>query len=308
MSLRYSIREASKVDHFAANVFVMAGGTDERSLGMLDTLSKTNNCIKSVVLLKYDSFDEQLVKEHLHDAEVVSISVDGDSCAFLLALQEHKSLFSTPNILIDITSIRIPEMFTLLKYLSVLGTHCYVDVAYSTPVEYEFQEEPFTSYHSYYGNLKTSDLIGFGGMSHDMSHTQMVIFLGFEGVLSTKVNEDVMYEKLTLVNNLPSFYEKYKDISVINNYDLLTSRHERMAYVPANNPFETYNYLSEQLEEDEVACVAPLSTKPVALGVCLYALNHDALRVVYPMAEKYNHHRANSIHNTYVYSIPMSTI
>ena len=91
MSLRYSIREASKVDHFAANVFVMAGGTDERSLGMLDTLSKTNNCIKSVVLLKYDSFDEQLVKEHLHDAEVVSISVDGDSCAFLLALQEHKS-------------------------------------------------------------------------------------------------------------------------------------------------------------------------------------------------------------------------
>lgn len=308
MSLRYSIFEASKVDEFVADVFVMAGGTDERSLGMLNALSKKNNCIESVILLKYEGFDDELIRKYLPTVEIVCISVDGDSRSFLLALQSYQTLFAAKNLLIDITSIRVPEMFVLFKYLKILGSHGCIDVSYSTPIEYEFQEEPFTSYHSYYGNLKTSDLIGFGGMSHDMSHSQMIIFLGFEGVLSTKVNEDVMYEKLTLVNNLPSFYEKYKDICVINNYDLLTSRHERMAYVPANNPFETYNYLSEQLEENEIACVAPLSTKPVALGVCLYALNHDALRVVYPMAEKYIHHRANSIHNTYIYSIPMNSI
>lgn len=184
----------------------------------------------------------------------------------------------------------------------------HVQIAYSTPFEYEFSTEPFTSYHSYYGNLKTTDILGFGGLSGDMSHSQMIIFLGFEGVLSSKVNEDVKYDKLTLVNNLPSFFEKYKDICVINNDNLLNLSHEKLSYVPANNPFEIYNFLSEHLKEDEPACVAPLSSKPVALGVCLYALTHDNLRVVYPMADEYNYHRANSVHNTYLYDIPLNQI
>lgn len=127
--------------------------------------------------------------------------------------------------------------------------------------------------------------------------------MGFEGILSAKVNEDVRYSRLKLVNNLPSFYEKYKDICVINNYDLLTSGHEKVSYVPANNPFETYNFLSEQLSDGETACIAPLSAKPVALGVCMYALDHESVRVVYPIADAYTPHRANKTHSIYVYSL-----
>ena len=210
--------------------------------------------------------------------------------------------------IIDITSIRIPEMFVLLKSIKLLNEHVILSIAYSTPIEYEFDAEPFTSYHSYFGNLKTIDLVGFGGTSEDMSHTQMIIFLGFEGVLSAKVSEDVRYDKLTVVNNLPSFFEKYKDIGVINNFDLLARRHDKMRYVPANNPFETFNFLADQLKDEEPACVAPLSTKPVALGVCLYALAHDSLRVVYPTADEYKHHRANSVHNTYLYGIKLNEL
>lgn len=82
---------------------------------------------------------------------------------------------------------------------------------YSTPFEYDFPEEPFTSYCSYYGNLKTTDLLGFGGISDGLAHSRMIIFLGFEGVLASKVTEDIQYEELLLVNNLPSFFPKYKD-------------------------------------------------------------------------------------------------
>lgn len=55
-------------------------------------------------------------------------------------------------------------------------------------------------------------------------------------------------------------------------------------------------------------CVAPLSTKPVALGVCLYAMSHKTLRIVYPTSEHYNDHRTNKVLNTNIYSIPLQSI
>lgn len=308
MSILYEITEASKIAEYDAEVFIMASGPDERTTAMLNYLCTSKNTITKILLLKYSAFDESILKTSFPSSDIVCIDVSGDTVAFLKNLQSNEELLKSPRILIDITSIRIPEMFPLLKLIKLVNDQAALIIAYSTPIEYAFDAEPFTSYHSYFGNLKTIDMIGFGGTSEDMSHSQMVIFLGFEGVLSAKVSEDVRYDKLTIVNNLPSFFEKYKDISVINNFDLLARRHEKIRYVPANNPFETFNFLTGQLDDDEPACVAPLSTKPVALGVCLYALAHDNLRVVYPAADEYNHHRANSVHNTYLYGVKLSQI
>lgn len=306
MSVLYDITEASYVTYYDAEVFILASGTDDRATAMMNHLSKTSNTIAKILLLKYDAFDETALKTAFPSADVTTIDVSGDAVSFLSNLQGNEDIIKRQKIIMDITSIRIPEMFALLKYIKLLNEQVCLRIAYSTPIEYEFEAEPFTSYHSYFGNLKTIDLVGFGGISEDMSHSQMIIFLGFEGVLSAKVSEDVRYDKLIVVNNLPSFFEKYKDISVINNFDLLTRRHDKMKYVPANNPFETFNFLTDQIIDGEPACVAPLSTKPVALGVCLYALAHDSLRVVYPTADEYKHHRANSVHNTYLYSIRLN--
>lgn len=308
MSILYDITEASQVTEYDAEVFILASGSDDRAIAMLNWLRNAPNTIAKVLLLKYDAFDECILKTTFPSADIVTIDVSGDMVSFLSNLQSNEDILKSQKIIIDITSIRIPEMFPLLKSIKLINEQACLGIAYSTPIEYEFDAEPFTSYHSYFGNLKTIDLVGFGGTSEDMSHSQMIIFLGFEGVLSAKVSEDVRYDKLTVVNNLPSFFEKYKDISVINNFDLLTRRHDKIRYVPANNPFETFNFLANQLEDEEPACVAPLSTKPVALGVCLYALAHDSLRVVYPTADEYKHHRANSVHNTYLYGIKLNEI
>lgn len=135
----------------------------------------------------------------------------------------------------------------------------------------------------------------------------MIVFLGFEGVLASKVTEDIQYEELLLVNNLPSFFPKYKDICVINNYDLLSTHRSKLLYVPANNPFETFNFLNSVFEGESSVCVAPLSTKPVALGVCLYAMTHNTIRVVYPASEQYNHHRTTRVLNTNIYRIPLNS-
>lgn len=301
MSLLYNMNTVDEVDYSSIDMFIVASGVDERSAAMTKTLAEKPQSISKVLLLKYENFDESTLRTAFPSAEIIPLSVTGEQVEFLQSLQKIKELFENNNILIDITSIRIPEMFMLLKLFRLKNRENQLSVAYAIPVEYEFKEEPFTSYRSYYGNLKTMDLLGYGGMSDDMSHSQLIVFMGFEGILSAKVNEDVRYSKLKLVNNLPSFYEKYKDICVINNYDLIASRH--VSYVPANNPFETYNFLSEQINDGENACIAPLSAKPVALGVCMYALDHESVRVVYPVANEYTPHRAYSTHSIYVYSL-----
>ena len=306
MSVLYTIKETSEVEYNKVDVFVLGSGLDDRTLTVAENLSKTENHVSTILLLSYGEYDSTKLQQMFPDISITIFNISEDSTKFLYDLQGC-DIFSTPkNIMLDITSIRIPEMFLFMKYLKIKNIQNTIEVTYTTPLEYEFAEEPFTSYHSYYGNLRTDDLLGFSGTSEDMAHSQMIIFLGFEGVLSAKVNEDVKYSKLVLVNNLPSFFEKYKDISVINNFELLSNRHDEINYVPANNPFETYNFLNEKLDEAELACIAPLSTKPVALGVCLYALTHESLRVVYPTADEYNFHRANSVHKTYLYTIPLN--
>lgn len=305
MSLLYSAREISQFEEYNAQIFILAGGTDERALAMATELSEKAKCLSEVLLLDYGSFDLEPIQTLFPGTKINVISVPRDPIEYLSTLQSYSGNISVyNNVLIDITSMRIPEMLVMLKFMDSMDRRLSIQISYSTPFEYEFPAEPFTSYHSYYGNLRTTDILGFGGMSEDMSHSKMVIFLGFEGVLSSKVSEDIKYDKLILVNNLPSFFEKYKDICVINNRNLLNSNHEKLAYVPANNPFEIYNFLAEHIDDNEPVCIAPLSSKPVALGVCLYALTHDNVRVIYPMADEYNYHRANSVHNTYVYDMP----
>lgn len=64
--------------------------------------------------------------------------------------------------------------------------------------------------------------------------------------------------------------------------------------------------IKEQLSEH--VCIAPLSTKPVALGICMYALAHKNLRVVYPMSDQYNYHRTNRVLRTFIYRVPLDKI
>ena len=308
MSFHYSTMDVAEIEVFGHDTFIFADGSDDRAHEMASKISTRDNCVSTVLLLKYDGEKIVPVQELFPNAKVYIISAEQGQASFLLNLQKLSNVLTSQKILIDISCVHTPEMFTLLKYFTISNPKAAIDIAYSVPFEYEFSEEPFTSYQSYYGNLKTNDLIGFGGISDGSSHSQMIIFLGFEGVLSSKVTEDIQYNDLLLVNNLPSFFPKYKDISVINNYELLTTRHSKLAYVPANNPFETYNFLEASLLPDEHACIAPLSTKPVSLGVCLYALRHTNIRVVYPTSEQYISHSTNKVLSTSLFRIPLNCV
>lgn len=302
----YQIDTNFKSANFDIDTLIVSIDGGERGIAILSELCKQEIDIRRVLFLKYNTLDGIDVKPYFSQAVVEAIEIPANPVLFLTLLTQKSEFLKSEKILIDMTCIRIPEFFCLMKYFKISNIKKSIGVAYSIPFEYEFSGEPFTSYHSYYGNLKTTDIVGYSGISHGSSHNRLLIFLGFDGILTSKIAEDIQYETLSVINNLPSYSLKYKDISMVNNYDLLCSSHSKLFYVPADNPFETYNLLSSELNGSDNVCIAPLSTKPVALGVCLYALDHNNVRVVYPISDKYNSHNSISIHTIRSFNIELN--
>lgn len=177
---------------------------------------------------------------------------------------------------------------------------------YSVPYDYEYFAGDF-SYKSSLGDLQNYELAGYGGeYNPDDPNSAYVVFLGFEGALSLKVLEEATYKRLIFVNSLPSLSQKYKDISILNNRSSIKGKkYDSILYAPADNPFEVYNFLEKEYADEASVCISPLATKPVALGVCLFALNYEKVRIVYPISDVYSSHVTNRVIKTLVYEISL---
>ena len=148
------------------------------------------------------------------------------------------------------------------------------------------------------------EILGYSGEeTTDLyASIELYLFMGFESAMSLKVIENCNYNKLFLVNNLPAFYPKYKDISILNNYMIMDYQHTAL-YVPANNPFEVYNTLMNSVSKNKPISIAPLSNKPTSLGICLYALDNPNVKIVYPMSKSFKSLKSFGKFDTFCYSI-----
>lgn len=90
---------------------------------------------------------------------------------------------------------------------------------------------------------------------------------------------------------------------MINNYSLLNSKRNKILYAPADNPFEVYDILDARVDKENFVCIAPLSTNPISLGICLYALEHENVRIVYQISNEYNNIKSHDVYISYVYEI-----
>ena len=189
--------------------FVFSYNYESRSRAIIDFMSAHENLIESVLIIKYGDveFDSD-VNEKLSNYKRHYITVTSEPYDFVNSLKAIPCDFWSVNMLLDISCIRIPEMFTLMKFLKECSEVNSVDVVYSMPYDYIFSAEPFTSYKSYLGDLTMYELLGFSGTNEKSQEKKLYLFMGFEGALGLKVIEDSTYTKLVLVNNLPSFFPK----------------------------------------------------------------------------------------------------
>lgn len=306
-NLVYNMSCLSEYQFNEIECFICALHDDDRSVEGINNLIKSNVSIKKVIVISYEDYSFKHKIAGISEENLIEIIVD---CSKDFNSQFKKAItaYVGKHIAIDISCIRIPDFFYIFKLLRMLNHNENITCLYSVPYDYEYISGDF-EYKASVGDLENFDLSGYGG-SYDANdpNATFIVFLGFEGALALKVLEDAEYKILNFVNGLPPFYQKYKDVSITNNSSAIKGKaYNSILYTPSDNPFEVYNMLDRTFSEHRSVCISPLGSKPVSLGVCLYALDHENVRIVYPVSELYSLHLTNDVIKTWVYDIPYTT-
>ena len=294
-------------DTLLDSVIILAIDDEERSKHALRLFGMSKKKGNAALLLSYGGNHTDHVSEVqsiLKTREVAVIKgVPSSQYEFVEELSKHQSILMASKIVIDISCILTPYLFLLMKYIHMWNENADLYAINTIPYDYYYPHTPFTSYRSYYGDLKMEEIFGFSSSYGLREEKDLFIFSGFEGALALKVEEDTAYKQLYIVNALPSYQQKYKDISTINNYQLIVSNSCKRLYASSINPFETYNILDKYINTDSGASIAPLCTKPIALGICMYAMKHENIRIVYPFSNYYELGRSHHVYKSYIYKV-----
>eukprot|EP00831_Metopus_contortus_P077478 TRINITY_DN7286_c0_g1_i4.p2 TRINITY_DN7286_c0_g1~~TRINITY_DN7286_c0_g1_i4.p2 ORF type:complete len:151 (-),score=0.91 TRINITY_DN7286_c0_g1_i4:316-768(-) len=121
---------------------------------------------------------------------------------------------------------------------------CIRDRFYTEPKHYLFKDTVFDTYEYLRGERRYESIPGYTSIKSDPE--LLVCFLGFDNNVSNVLFDKVIPVETITINGFPSYLPKLKDISLLNNYSLLTKiDRDSQLYTRANNPFSSYNTLCE---------------------------------------------------------------
>ena len=291
---------------------ILASGSDQRAYAILSQCDSTT--LKKIVFIHFaerlsglpknnELFD--YLKYNKYPIHEINCSItDPTTC-----LDEFAKIGfdGSAKVGIDISCLTKPYFYYIIKLLKKNFNIKDLPVFYTEPKSYRIPKGIYEAFHTSSGELEIISMPGFIGEDAQGKASKLVILLGFDGDLSKEINEDVSPNETILVNGFPSYVPKFKDISLTVN-EKLVNDHGEIRYAKANNPFETYNVLQAIKEKTPgtLLKVAPLGTKPMALGACLFALHNPEVRIIYPMPKAYKNDYSESSWNSWVYNLPLS--
>jgi hypothetical protein len=299
---------------------MIAAGSDRRAYEILRKCKQHEISIKKLIVFDFNErrkgLEKKAIKEYKefesfgYDFSLIDCSImDPASC---LRSQEISALgiSSTNTVALDISCFTKPYFFSILKYLKEKAEIGKMNIFYTEPISYVFSKGIYTHYHSTKGFLHYMEIPGYPGLSRGGTRKKiLLILLGFDGELSAGLDEDISPNETIAINGFPAYSPIFKDISLMNNEQLLLNipRHQNLKYVPANNPFEMFNFLEafKNNYPESFLNIAPLGPKPMALGACLYALSDASTRILYPFPQKYENKISDRCANSWSYSIPL---
>lgn len=329
MIYRMSDVRSSQDTPTSFGLFIAAISDEDRSKEVISNLHKKGTNIERLVVINYYYNDvklkESLSKQFPQYADTIScINVNIYEPLDCIA-KLNETLGSQPipetDFGMDLTCVPIPHFFIILKFLSqTVNQAC---LYYTEPRYYVMTDDINKSYSSTIGSISTDEIYGFSGISAKSGSSDRILlcFLGFDNDLLPTVIQDSSPSKIITINGFPSFFPKFKDISLINNEKILSSsdyanlrdscgKNKNLIYVEAANPFDVMNTLEKLKSTNCSYCIdiVPLSSKPMALGVCLFALFNEDIRVIYPFPEKYVSNTTSKSNNCWEYKVDFKKI
>lgn len=191
-------------------------------------------------------------------------------------------------VLVNITTMNLQVLGFLLKALknsSVTEVYC----MYTEPKCYAVlknSEKDIGCYFDLHKSMKSvGSLIGYVSMNVEKKPAKWVPFLGFEGDRAQQVREIYDFKECIPIITLPSYRPLWQNFIIRQNLSLLDSiGGNSLRYVEADSfvsAYEELEYLSA-IYHDCLLRVSPFGTKINAMGIFLYALNHEGeIDIVY---------------------------
>lgn len=205
-------------------------------------------------------------------------------------VRDYLGNFEARSAYIDITGLPHHVWAPLLK--AALDTFSSVSVVYVEPRSYTFSQTPtqadvFDLSEAIHGIMP---LPGFGVFVEPDSDDQVLFvpFLGFEGHRLAYVIEQVQppIRNVFPVIGVPGFMPEFPFHTYVGNRNVFerSTLHTQVLFGNANSAFDAYYILQEIAARfpQHLLKVAPIGTKPHALGAILFAIRSErAVEIVY---------------------------
>jgi len=230
---------------------------------------------------------------------------------FKKSLRDISRELKFDKVVVDFSVMIKPYTFILLRYLSDILDLERIYLLYTEPASYHKSRAKIVSNDTDYftkGSIKSGEIPSYSGSKDLSKKTALIVLLGFEGERAVEVVRAVESDITIPINGFPAYRPEFKDISIVSNEELLWESEifKNLDYAPANDPFETKNVLEKiysQYSDRYNISVAPLGTKPMALGSCLFALQHKDCRIIYPYPTEYNLKSSKGCGATWIYIV-----
>lgn len=284
------VQQSEHLDAYDIDILVVSADAGCRTYKGARELYTSGHKIGELCVLKFES---QVVERgnQLYDAymdykaigiPVREIDLPEDNLIF------DYSLFSNKRILVDITGFSIPCLFRFLFVLREFSHIHDLHVIYTEPMHYLFGKDTYGSYQYYLGEREYRALEEFYVSGED-SKEVLAIFLGFDRMTSSVVRDAVDPTETVIINGFPALTPKLKDVSLLNNRELISLLGKPSYSVKTNNPFAAYNVLEsiQHSHQNTLINACVLGTKAMALGVGVYALLHNNVKLSYAYTKQH---------------------
>ena len=270
--------------------------TEDRSYNVLDQLSIKNRIPADIMIISFDDIDSELVKsiQNKYKLNVFLVRIETDLSEDLLdCLRAVNNYLALKNVIgIDISCMPIPIFIRFMHFLFNKHSGIQLIIYYSEPTHYNLNN--LFDFSAYSGEIDIKAIPGYEGKTSKLDESQRIIFyiMGFElDYLNKLIPQETNPDDIVPINGFPSYFPKYKDISLINNNFNFHEKNIQIIFAEANNPFAIYNQMVLLMNKNSKYCIdiIPAGPKPMALGACLFALkngNND-IRILFPFPSEY---------------------
>jgi hypothetical protein len=261
-----------EIAHSSSDYVFVGSSIDDRSALVLDKLQCS--VFKKIVKVKFD-------------AENMSFEIDDNIIKFMTFSEEMNSITDNrfvSSITLDATSLGVVEILYILRWLKRKENNVDINILYAEPAVYPSKLTSSSEFGKHQFNLSNSSigyksLPGFSKTAPSSQKIHVVALLGFERVRLGQLlqnDEGAYIESITPIFGVPGFKPSYDKHSAFQNINILLEKGRKPMFASANNPYDTFKVLNllKQSMPDVVINIAPIGTKPMAIGACIFLLNN----------------------------------